>query len=296
MTENMPYSYCIYGDSTADYPERFLSEPQFRIMNMSYYMNQVLYDGEATPFMPIDDFYAEMKAGACPQTSLITPQYAKEKFSEALEKGLDVFYLCFSSALSGTYKAACAAAEELKSVYPDRRVLVYDSLSATMGEGLFLHLLVLKRRAGATIDELWAYADEIRDHVVQIFMVDDLYHLARGGRISKSAAIAGTAINLKPVLVIAQDGTLKCTNSMMGNRLALKMILSKMEQKIAGYHNDIIFIGYATEKASAEWLEEKVRKQFPDIGEIVVDRIGAIIGSHTGSGMVAIFFLGSDKN
>lgn len=290
-----PYSYCIFSDSTNDYPETLPREPQFDVIPMTYYMNGVLYDGASTPFLPIDDFYAAMKDGACPQTSLITPQVVKDFFTPSLKDGYDVFYLCFSSAMSGSYKSACTVVEELRKEFPERKIEVADSRAATLGEGFYTYLLLEKRKAGASFDELCAYAAEIRDNVVHLLMVDDLYHLARGGRISKTAAVAGTAINLKPVLIVAQDGSLKCTNSMVGRRLALKMILSKAEQKAASFDHDTAFVGYATEKGDAEWLKNRLEKQL-GYRNVVVGRIGAVIGSHTGPGMVGAFFLGSDKN
>lgn len=289
------YSYYVITDATSDYPETFRpSESEFHIIPMTYFMNGVLYDGVNTPFLSIDKFYEEMDKGGNPQTALITPQLFRDNVEPVLKAGFDVLYLSFSSMMSGSCKSAQTMSEQLSAEYPERKIFVVDTLSATLGEGLLVRHVLLKRAAGAAIEEARDYAEYLKQYTVHLFMLDDLYHLYRGGRISRAAHLVGNAIQLKPVLKVGSDGGLQVTNKMVGKRLALKVMLDKMEERIKGFDNPFALIGYGTPKSDAEWLAERVTERFGI--PVFIDRVGPIVGSHTGPSMLGLFFLGSPRD
>ncbi|MDR3217023.1 MAG: DegV family protein [Clostridiaceae bacterium] len=286
----------ITTDATSDFPKQLRgSYERFKIIPMTYFMGNTLYDGVNTPFMDPMDFYREMEGGAMPQTALITTETAAEFFSDLLDKGFDVIHISFSSALSGTCAAVLRAAEELKKQYPERKITVIDSLAASAGEGLLNYYVLEKRQEGASYEEIVAYAEDLKKNIVQVFLVDDLFHLYRGGRISKSAAVLGEAMQLKPVLHVSDSGRLEITNRMLGRKLGLQMMINKMADKKEGFKNDRVFIGYGNRYADALLLAQKVGNLTGRTDNIIIDHIGPVIGAHVGSGVMALFFLGKSR-
>lgn len=286
-------SYFITTDNTADFPE-VLMEPEFRIINMSYFLDGVLYDGEDTPFLPSKEFYRQLAEGKVSSTSMIPSEKAKAFFEDIVRQGKDILHVSFSSKLSGSYEGYLKAAAELEAEYPGRKVVVIDSKCAASGEGMLCYYALKKRREGASLAENAEYTTYLRDHIGHAFTVDDMYHLYRGGRVSKGAAIVGQAIQMKPVLMVSDEGELIPTNNVIGRKIALRTLVDKMVARYSGWDNELIIIQHADALQDAEFVAAKVKEHLPSSRYIIHD-LGPVIGSHCGKGMIALFYLCSDK-
>ena len=268
----------IFTDSTADIPSIRKYE-DFDVLQLSYSLDDDQYDNITKSVTP-KEFYDRMRQGAKSATSMVNQVYASEKIEEVLKQGRDVIYLAFSSALSGTYNVGCQVVKELKAKYPDRKIAVIDTLNASLGEGLYVDYVVGKRDQGASFEEVVEYANSITDHVCSYFTVDDLKHLARMGRVSKTAAFIGELIPIAKVRTRKQ---------------VLKALVDKMEEKmLPADEQKVVYIGHGDSYDDAKYVADLITERF-GITNIVIDFIGPVIGSHTNAGVIALFFLGKDK-
>ena len=202
-------NYVILTDSTTDISQAIADEINVKVWPMQFELDGLAYRNFPDEReMKSDDFYDLMRSGKMPKTSQINVVDFCEYFSEYLEKGLDILYICFSSGLSGTYNNSLIAIEELKEKYPDRTVISVDSLAASMGEGLLVYLAAQQKNKGMGLQELAKWVEDNRLHLCHWFTVDDLHHLKRGGRVSAATAIVGSALNIKPVLHVDDEGHL----------------------------------------------------------------------------------------
>lgn len=288
----MKYPYYITTDATCDLPESFYEE-DFAVIPMEYLLDGVLYTRENA--LPFPEFYAKMRAGAMPTTSLINVATAIDFFTPILERGCDIFHISFSSALSGSYESMLEAKEELNEKFPDRKIFILDSKAASLGEGLLVYYCLKKRREGMSFDGLIDFSEDFKNYCHHDFTVDSLLHLYRGGRVSKTAAVIGTAIHVKPVLIADTLGRLIPINKVVGRKTALKALVDKMAVKSKGYDNsEMVMIGHCDCFDDAMWVKEKIHQKF-GYENIVVGNIGPIIGTHSGPGTVALFYIGCDK-
>ena len=283
----------IFTDSTADIPSIRKYE-DFDVLQLSYSLDDDQYDNITKSITP-KEFYDRMRQGAKSATSMVNQVYAFEKIEEVLKQGRDVIYLAFSSALSGTYNVACQVAKELQAKYPDRKIAVIDTLNASLGEGLYVDYVVGKRDQGASFEEVVEYANSITDHVCSYFTVDDLKHLARMGRVSKTAAFIGELIQIKPVMYVNKLGELIPVAKVRTRKQVLKALVDKMEDKmLPADEQKVVYIGHGDSYDDAKYVADLVTERF-GITNIVIDYIGPVIGSHTNAGVIALFFLGKDK-
>jgi DegV family protein with EDD domain len=231
-----------------------------------------------------------------PTTSQINPEEAKEKLTEYLEISKNIIHIAFSGGLSGTYNSVRLAAEEILEERPDCRITVIDSLAASMGEGLLVHKALEKQAEGLSYDELVAWIEANKLHVCHYFTVDDLFHLYRGGRVSKTAAVLGTMINLKPVLHVDNDGHLIPLSKVRGRKKSLNALVDQMEKQMGSYRdqNDIVFISHGDCLEDATYVQEQVRKRF-GIERFLISPVGPTIGAHSGPGTLALFFMGDAR-
>ena len=210
-----------------------------------------------------------------------------------LQAGEDILYLGFSSALSSTYNAGALAAEQLAEKYPDRKILTVDTLSASMGQGLLVYLTVQQKRAGATIEEARDFAEKNKFHLCHWFTVDDLHHLRRGGRVSATSAVLGTVLNIKPVLHMDNEGRLIFMEKVRGRRASIKRMLEKMRETAIEPEKQIVFMSHGDCIEDAEYLAGRIREEWNV--EVVINYVGPVIGSHSGPGTLALFFLGTER-
>lgn len=276
----------IFTDSTADLPQDILKEFDIHVVPM-----KIVIDGETHYENEINssDFYSMLKtAPELPTTTQVNPQEYADCFEEFLKNGENVLYVCFSSALSGCYNSACIAANELNSKY-ECKVKVVDSLSASMGEGMLVYKLALQKKKGLSFEEAAKWLEENRLKICHLFTVDDLNHLSKSGRLSKASAFFGSMLGIKPVLHVDDEGRLVPIDKARGRHKSIDMIAEKMKKYSENVNNDVIFISHGDCLDDAKELAEKIKEK-TGIKNVVFGNITPMIGTHTGNGVLALFF------
>ena len=226
-------------------------------------------------------------------TSAVSVGDFQEKMRAILAAGRDVLCLTFSSALSTTYQSAVIAAEDLKTEFPEGKIYVVDSLNASLGQGLFVWLCAKEKAAGKTIEAVRDYAEAIRPKVKAWFTVDDLNHLKRGGRISSATAMFCSLLSIKPVMNIEATGHLVAVSKARGRKASLLALVDQMEQLAENPDRQTVLISHGDCLDSARFVEEEIRRRF-GTKDIIIHYVGPVIGSHTGCGVVALFFVGKE--
>ncbi len=284
--------YVIVTDSTTDLPAEYVKEHGLYMMSLPYTIDGTAYTWDAP--MPIKEFYDKMRGGALPTTSQANLEEAESLYESILKsRDADILHVAFSSGLSGSFNTCRLAAADVQEKYPDRKIIVVDSLAAALGEGLFVHKAVTLKEAGKSLDETVTWLEKNKEHLVMNFTVDDLFHLHRGGRLSKTAAIVGTMINLKPVLHVDNDGHLVMLSKVRGRKKSLIALVDCMEKQIGSWKdkNDIIFIGHGDCEEDARFVADLIRQRL-GFETFLIDYIGPTIGAHSGPGTVALFYMG----
>ncbi|MEX1307112.1 MAG: DegV family protein [Eubacteriales bacterium] len=279
----------------ADLPNEYLEKHELKPLNYKYYIDNVESKDDGFKSISAKDFYDKILAGKEPVTSQVNASEYIELFSEYLDKGLDVLHIEFSSGLSGSFNSARIAVEELKEKYPDRKIVLIDSLCASLGYGLLINEAIKKKAEGKSIDEVAEYIEATKLKVNHWFTVDDLHHLKRGGRVSGAAAVIGTALQIKPVLNVDDEGHLIPQEKVRGRKKALSFLVDKMADKIVEPDGQDIFISHSFCVDDAEYVAGLIKERFPKINSMTINYIGPVIGSHTGVGTVALFFIGNSR-
>lgn len=290
----MERKFQIITDSSCDMPEEYLEKHGVDCVNLGYLMGNVLYNGEDGEKLETHEFYERVRKGAMPTTHQVNVECAKEHIEKRLKEGKDVLVIAFSSGLSGTANSFMVAAKELNEAYPDRKVLVSDSLCASMGEGLYLDYAVRKADTGVSLQETFDYIESIKQNICHYFTVDNLFHLKRGGRVSAAVAVVGTLLSIKPVMYVNPEGKLIAIGKAMGRKKSIKAMFDKMKEMQAMDEGDPVFISHGDCLDDAEMLAEMVRAEFPG-HEITINYVGPVIGAHSGPGTLALFFKGRER-
>ena len=283
--------YVITTDNNSDLPEEYLKDHGVGCMYLSYSMDGKNYTHGN--FLPEHEFYEAMRNGSMPTTAQVNPENAKALLEPYLKEGKDILHIAFSSGLSGTYNSSRIAAEELMEEYTDRRIIVVDSLSASLGQGLLVWLAQQKKELGQTLEDVADWAEKNKLKMVHLFTVDDLNHLYRGGRVSRTTAIVGSMLNIKPVLHVDNEGKLTAIGKVRGRKKALQELVKLMDEKIGsfGADCDTIFISHGDCEQDAQYVAAKVKEKY-NIKNIIINQVGATIGAHSGPGTMALFFVG----
>ena len=283
--------YVISTDNNSDLPEEYLKDHGVGCMYLSYSMDGKNYTHGN--FLPEHEFYEAMRNGSMPTTAQVNPENAKALLEPYLKEGKDILHIAFSSGLSGTYNSSRIAAEKLMEEYPDRRIIVVDSLSASLGQGLLVWLAQQKKELGQTLEDVADWAEKNKLKMVHLFTVDDLNHLYRGGRVSRTTAIVGSMLNIKPVLHVDNEGKLTAIGKVRGRKKALQELVKLMDEKIGsfGADCDTIFISHGDCEQDAQYVAAKVKEKY-NIKNIIINQVGATIGAHSGPGTMALFFVG----
>lgn len=285
----------LVTDSTADLPQEYLEKHDIGCLNLCYSIGGEIYGGTGKELEP-KKFYAMMREGQMPTTSQVNPEEAKAYFTECLKENKEILYLAFSSGLSGTCNSVRIAAEELAEEYPDSKIVVIDSLCASLGEGLFVHKAVCMMEAGKSLEETAEWLNGHIQNLVHVFTVDDLNHLYRGGRVSKATAVVGTIAGIKPILHVDEEGHLIPIGKVRGRKKSLINLVDYMEKKMGQYkeQNDIVFISHGDALEDAEFVKNEITSRF-GIESFLINNIGPTIGAHSGPGTIALFFLGENR-
>ncbi len=290
-------TFKIVTDSTADLPKEYLAENNIDCLNLCYIMDGVTYGGETGTEMDVKEFYDQMRAGKMPTTSQVNPDEAKKYFENIIADGyMEILYLAFSSGLSGTYNSGRIAAEEIMEEHPGVKIVVIDSLCASLGEGLYVYRAVEMRKQGKSFEETAQWMKEHVQNFVHMFTVDDLNHLHRGGRVSKATAILGTLVGIKPVLHVDSEGHLVAVDKVRGRKKSLLKLVDYMEEKMGSFKtdNDMVMISHGDALEEAQFVADEVKKRF-GIEKFLINPVGPTIGAHAGPGVIALFFLGESR-
>ena len=284
-------SFKIVTDSACDLPAEMIEALDLGIAALSVELDGRAYaEGEMTP----KELYDHLRSGKLPKTSAVNPELWADAMRPALEQGQDVLTLVFSSALSATCQNAFIAAEELRGEFPDRKLIVIDSLCAAIGLGLLVHTAARLRDAGKSIEETAAWIEEHKLNVCHWVTVEDLMHLKRGGRVSAATAVVGTMLNIKPIIRVDDNGRLESLAKCRGRKAALNYLLDRMAESFDPEIDDTVFIGHGDCMEDAKDLEQKVRERF-GVQNVHINYIGAVVGAHTGPGVAVLFFYGKKR-
>lgn len=284
--------YIITVNSTVDTGKEWLKERNVPVIPLKYTI-----DGqEYTDMYGLSDkeFFQKLREGKMSVTSQINPEEAKEMLEPYVKEGKDVLHLAFSSALSGTCNSMKIAAEELQEEYPEAKVIVVDTLCACMGEAMLLYYALKQKEAGKAIEEVAQWAEENKLHVCHNVTVDDLFHLHRGGRVSKTAAVLGTMVKVKPIIHMDDNGALQVIGKERGRKKSLHKIVDMAVERSEGWDNEIIMITHGDCLEDAEYVAKLVREKM-GVENVFIHNIGTVIGSHTGPGVVATFCMGNKR-
>ena len=281
----------IVTDSACDLSAEMIEALDLGIAALSVELDGRAYaEGEMTP----KELYDHLRGGKLPKTSAVNPELWADAMRPALEQGQDVLTLVFSSALSATCQNAFIAAEELRGEFPDRKLIVIDSLCAAIGLGLLVHTAAKLRDAGKSIEETAAWIEEHKLNVCHWVTVEDLMHLKRGGRVSAATAVVGTMLNIKPIIRVDDNGRLESLAKCRGRKAALNYLLDRMAESFDPEIDDTVFIGHGDCMEDARYLEQKVRERF-GVQNVHINYIGAVVGAHTGPGVAVLFFYGKKR-
>ena len=288
-------AYRIFTDATADLNEDLLvGLPKVTVIPMEVMVGTEMYKYGLNEGITAADFYQKLRNGQYARTSQINPSIYNDYFSEALEDGLDVLYLSFSSALSSTYTSAELSRIELEEDYPDRKIICIDTLCAAVGEGLLVCEALKRQQEGMSIDELASWIEEYKLNVCHWFTVDTFEHLKFGGRVSAATAAIGTTLNIKPLLHVNEEGELQAKEKPRGRKQALKTQLKKLEEGWCPAIGKRIIIGHGDSYDRAVEMKNMIHEKLPN-AEVQIADIGAVIGAHTGPDVLALIYWGNNR-
>ncbi len=285
--------YVIMTDSACDIAPDMLKE-----WGVSYVELLFRFTDSETEYRNFDmsakEFYDQMRNARVAKTSALNSYAFQLAFEEVLKAGSDLLYIGFSSGLSTTFNSASQAANALREAYPDRKILLVDSLSASAGFGRLVYLAKEKKAAGATLEELCAYLTELVPKNTHWFTVDDLVYLKRGGRVSAATALVGNLLGIKPVLHVDDAGHLINVQKARGRRASILALLSKYEELAEDKENGAVFISHGDCREDAELLSNMLLEKY-GVKTALITEIGAVIGAHSGPGTLALFFTGKTR-
>lgn len=288
------YGFVITTDTCCDLPENYIKENGLGVVTLFYNMKGVSYGGEKE--MEVKEFYDMMRGGEMPTTMAANPEDLRKMFTKYLSEGKDVLHLAFSSELSSSCGNAVVTAREVNEEYADHKVIVIDTLSASLGQGLVVHKALELRKQGKSIEETAEWVEANRLHFCHQFTVDDLNHLYRGGRVSKLTAVAGTLIKIKPILHVSDEGKLIPIGKTRGRKKSLQTLVDNMERTIGSFKdkNDIVFISHGDSLEDAQYVAGLVKEKF-GIENFLINPVSPTIGAHSGPGTIALFYMGDRR-
>ena len=288
-------TYRIITDSCCDLSQEMADELELLTAPLT-----VNYKGKDVPNfldgreLDPKEFYQQLRNGEMTSTAAANPALWQSYMEPVLQEGQDVLVLAFSSGLSTTYNAACIAAEELKETYPDRKIYVVDTLCASMGQGLLCWHVANLRKNGASIDEARDWAENNKLSLAHWFTVDDLHFLKRGGRISAATAVVGSLLQIKPVLHVDDEGHLISVSKARGRKAALEAVAAKVAELAIEPEKQTMFISHGDCIEDARYVEKLIKEKY-NVPQVYINHIGPVIGSHSGPGTIALFFLGTKR-
>ena len=286
-------NFIIITDSGSDLTREWASELGVEVIDLAVSVEgaEPVADSAIDP----KELYAMLRDKKSASTSAINIEDFTRVAEPYLEAGNDVLYLGFSSGLSSTYSSGHIAAEELSEKYPDRKIYAVDTLCASLGEGLLVYLAAELRAKGASIEEVRDFAENSKLNLCHWFTVDDLFFLRRGGRVSGATAVVGTMLGIKPVMHVDDQGKLTKVGVARGRRASIDEMFNKMKATMKGDPKDgVVFISHGDCLADATYLADKIKNEI-GVKEVRIGYVGSVIGSHSGPGTLALFYIGNER-
>ena len=286
-------NYVIITDSGSDLSRELAAEAEVKVVDL--YVSVDGAEPVADSALDPKQFYAELRGKKTANTSAVNIESFKEAMIPYLEEGLDVLYLGFSSGLSSTYSSGKIAVEELSEKYPDRKLFAVDTLCASLGEGLIVYLAAQKRFAGESIEAVRDFVENNKLNLCHWFTVDDLFFLKRGGRVSGATAVVGTVLGIKPVMHVDNDGKLIKVGVARGRKASIDALFGKMKETMIGEGKDAsVFISHGDCEEDARYLASRIENEL-GVKEVKIGYVGTVIGSHSGPGTLALFYVGTQR-
>lgn len=287
-------NFVISTDSTASLPKDYLEENHIAIHPLHYYIDEEEYGMDIGKELTDKEFYDSIRNGKMPTTSATNPGYIREVMTKQLEEGYDILHIGFSSGISSSYNNAAMVGRELQEAYPDRKIIVIDSLSAECGQALLVCNAVEMKKQGKSLEEIAAWVEKAKPHIVHHFTVEDLFHLVRGGRLAKSTAIIGTALSIQPILHVDDEGKLSNIAKARGRRKAMKMLVDGIAENTIGIETKQVYLSHSDCLEEAQLLETMVKEKYPD-AETRILPISPTVGAHTGVGTLVVSYYGNKR-
>jgi DegV family protein with EDD domain len=284
------YNFDIYTDSSCDLSNEMIEKYNLKVMQLEVTIddNPPILNRDIDP----KDLYDKLREGAMAKTNAVTPGFFEDHMKETLEAGRDILYIGFTSGLSVTYNNGAMICGELQEEYPERKIMHIDTLCASVGQGLLVHYAAVKREEGISIEEIFKGIMDMKDKIHHQVTVDDLFFLKRGGRVSATTAIAGSVLNIKPIIHVTAEGKLDTIGKIRGRKHALKELVSKMINNADIDTWNQVFISHGDCLEDAERVREHILEVFPK-AEVTINYVGPVIGAHTGPGVIALCYLGN---
>lgn len=282
----------IFTDSTIDLTADLVKELGVEVMGLYFHYNGTVYrENMEHSQVSMHEFYDYLRNGGASSTSQVNIVDAKTAFEGALKQGKDILCLAFSSGLSGTYHSCCMAAEELREQYPQRRIEVFDTLNASLGEGLMVYYAAKMQQKGKTMDEILTFMKENIMNFNAWFTVDDLMFLKRGGRLGGGVAIVGTLLGIKPLLHIDEEGHLINMAKVRGRKTSIDALVKQYKEHVTD--PSVVMISHGDCPEDAEYLAAQLKKA--GAKKIYISYVGTVIGGHSGPGTLALFYFGNGR-
>lgn len=287
--------YKIITDSCANLTDKQIADYGIEIISLNYYIKGKEYNsyvkGRPTEY---DETYRLLREKEQITTSLVTNEQCTNVIRPILESGEDVLVLAFSSGLSGSYQNIYNTLEDLREDFPDRKMMVVDTLAASMGEGLLVHYAVKLKEEGKSLEEVAKWVEDNRLSLCHIFTLSDLFFLKRGGRLSGAGAVFGSILNIKPMLHVSDDGKLYVTGKQRGRKASMEALLDSIGEKATNIENQIVFLVHGDCENDAKYLSDEIKKRY-GVKEVVYNYIDPVIAAHAGPETLAIFFIGNKR-
>ncbi len=288
-------SYKIFTDASCNLSVEMLND-----LGVVYRSLTMVVDGNeinnylADENFSFQGFYDRLRNKEHIKTSLLNVEEFTQVFDEILSNGEDILALLISSGISGTYQAAKIAADDLREKYPERKIIVIDSLAASIGHGLLVYYAAKMQQEGKSIDETADFIYKNRLKLVHKFTVDDLFFLKRGGRLSGGVAVIGTILQIKPVLHVDDEGKLVSQSKVNGRKKSINALFDNFKENVVDPENQVLAICHGDCLEDAEYLANKIRKEY-NVKDIIINYCDPVIGAHAGPGVLALFFLGKER-
>ena len=290
--------YILSCCSTADLTKEQLEEKDIKYIYFHYELNGVQHLDDLGQSIPFKDFYNKLASGAETKTSQINAEEFKQYFEPFLQEGKDIIHICLSSGLSGVVNSATIAKTILEEEYPDRKIYIVDSLSASSGYGLLVDMAADLKASGKSIDELYEWVEANKLNIHHWFFSTGLSFYIKGGRVSKTAGTIGNLLNICPMLNVNDEGKLIPRAKIRTKKKAISAVVEQMKQYAQNGtdYNGKCFISHSNCFDDAKQVALLIESQFPNLdGKVRINYIGTTIGSHTGPGTVALFFVGNPR-